>query len=798
VKKTLSKGFVGLLIATILLMAFMPNMIYAEIGLTLEKSHEWVTGDYSYSMADAVGDIDGDGVTEIVTAGYFYNSTLTFNVGEVNVWNWNGTDLSEEHKETFGPDYTLSSDTRFYAVALGNVDNETDTEVVLTGYGKVLGVIEQGMLIITSWNGTTMKREAATYWPLALNKTAFFGLAIGNVDKDNTTEIIAVGYRNTTTIFGTGFHGVITIWNVTENALTLETSAEWLISGDTVWQAVSIEDVDGDEDLEILIVGYFYDNVLNHECAVLRICAWDGSTLNWEASSQWYTYLDTYAYDIAAGDLDSDGTPEIVTIGYQKSDVFYAQLRIWSWDGDILTLRLSVEDGLVGGPFAFTAGKAVAIDDIDNDGGNEIITGVDISWLFWSMPIVRIFSWDGKTLTMEDSKDWEDATNLQDIVTCDVDDDGAVEIITAGYYGPFMAPGIRSELAIWSVSKVASSITVTVSPPSIVIGNQVTISGRVTNETGDTPISNVEVTIESSYEPLPVFITLGTVMTDENGQYTFTWIPPAAGNYIIMASWKGDFEREGASVTTTLKVEKASSMIALALSRYTAKIGDTIVVNGTLYPAKATPITLEYTVPDGTTTTKTVNSNNEGRFSDTFTANQVGEWKVKASWTGDEVHKGTESSPATLTVTKIQSSLSITASPLTLNVGENVTISGTLTPAQTASITVTYTMPNGTSTTRTVLSTSTGTFTDIIRLDKAGTWQVKASWNGNSQYEAAVSAPIAVTAEAVDQMTPIFAMAGLGLGVIALALALVGVYLALKKKAEAPKPPATAQAPPPT
>lgn len=113
-KKTLRKGFVTLLIAAITLMMLMPNIAYAAAGLELEKSHEWVTGNYSYVNGVAAGDIDRDNITEIVTVGYFYNSTLGYRVGEVDIWNWNGTDLTQEHAEYIVP---LSTDTRFYDVA---------------------------------------------------------------------------------------------------------------------------------------------------------------------------------------------------------------------------------------------------------------------------------------------------------------------------------------------------------------------------------------------------------------------------------------------------------------------------------------------------------------------------------------------------------------------------------------------------------------------------------------------------------------------------------------------------------
>ncbi|MEM3769575.1 MAG: FG-GAP-like repeat-containing protein [Candidatus Bathyarchaeia archaeon] len=278
-------------------------------------------------MASAVGGVDGDGATEIVTAGYFYNSTYDIFEGEVNIWHWNGTSLVEKHKKIIDPTYTLSSDTRFYSVALGNVDNEPDTEIVVAGYGNILGIMEQGLLIVLGWNGTSLENKTRIpgYWPLEIEKTEFFDVAIGDVDKDDTVEIIAVGYRNTTS----SFHGVITIWNITETEFTLETSAELRISGDTEWHSVAVDDVDGDGDMEIVITGYFFDKNLGHECAMLRICTWVGSTLNWEAENRWYTYRHTYAFDVAVSDIDADGNKEIVTIGRQfNGETYYVQLRM--------------------------------------------------------------------------------------------------------------------------------------------------------------------------------------------------------------------------------------------------------------------------------------------------------------------------------------------------------------------------------------------------------------------------------------------------------------------------------------
>jgi hypothetical protein len=810
IMKILSKKAVGLLIVAMLLAAFVPNLAYATNSLELEISYEWATDGESYSNSVAAGDIDGDSITEMVTVGYFRNSSTHFYDGELDVWSWNGTDLSSELAEYFHSEYTGSNDTRFNAVALGNVDNETDTEIIVAGQGNFLFVIsitpprvafqEQGLLFVGSWNGSTFTREDFVKWPDDhTQKARFLDLAIGDLDKDNDTEIVAVGAVDTTPGNETDLQGVITIWSMTSSGLNLETSyVKSITGGETIWRAVTIDDVDNDGELEIVIVGDFYDATLNQRCAVIRICTWDGSDLAWETSSQWFTYSDTYATDVAVGDIDSDGIPEIITSGYQRSgESVNAQIRVWTWYEEVLTLKSSVEGGVVEPP-VLTLGTTLAVGDVDDDGKNEIILGVIFYLIFWSKAHIRVFAWEDGTLIVKGSKDWEGASYVQSIVINDVDNDGKTELITAGYSAGLMVIP-TSELAIWSVSKIASSLTLTLSSSTIVIGESVKISGTLTDETGDTPIPNTEITLEYSIEPLPITTYLATVRTNENGEYTFTWEPPRPGNYLIIASWKGNFEHEGTSVTAPLTVEKASSLLAIALSSYAARVGDIIHVNGTLYPAKATQITMEYTLPNGTIIVKTVDSNNAGTFSDTFTADPVGAWNIKASWTGDDTHAGTESLPLLLSVSKIQSALEISASPLTVNLGEEVAISGTLMPGQTTTVTITYTMPNGTVITKNVATSGSGVFTDTIKLNQAGVWQIKASWNGNEQYEASTSVPITVVAQAVDQITPILAMAGLGAGLIALILAAIGVMTLGKKAGKQPTPsPPPTEAPPST
>lgn len=394
------------------------------------------------------------------------------------------------------------------------------------------------------------------------------------------------------------------------------------------------------------------------------------------------------------------------------------------------------------------------------------------------MSTMRIFEWDGQILITEGGQDWTNSSAIKGIVCSDVDDDDICEIVTVGYTAPMMMTP-NSIMAIWSIGKAESQISLELSSEEITLGGQVIISGQLLSG-NSTPIKNAEIRIEFAFEAQK-FQTLTTVETDENGEFSYGWIPSEVGSYTIRAVWNGDFQHEGALNTTTLTVNKAPSVLAISLSSCTAKVGDKINVNGTLYPAQEATITIEYKLPDGTVTTKSVNSNSEGKFSDSFTVDQAGTWQVRAIWEGNDLYAGAESMSATVTVVKKKSEISIAASPLTIDAGETIAINGNLEPGQVVTITLTFTSPNGTIFTEMTQTNSAGAFSYTVKLNQAGVWQITASWNGNEEYDAAISNSVTVMVQALDTFTQIMMFAGVALGIIALIIAAVAMYMTSRK-----------------
>ncbi|MEE8571056.1 MAG: PKD domain-containing protein, partial [Candidatus Bathyarchaeia archaeon] len=131
---------------------------------------------------------------------------------------------------------------------------------------------------------------------------------------------------------------------------------------------------------------------------------------------------------------------------------------------------------------------------------------------------------------------------------------------------------------------------------------------------------------------------------------------------------------------------------------------------------------------------------------DVYIPDTVGIWSVSASWGGDDTHEGASSSSTSFTVKKIyipkiSSSITCSVSPLTLVLGEQVTVTGSLNPLHTdKTITLTFIRPDySTFTKRASARATQGGYSDIFTPDMVGMWSVSASWGGDATHKGASS-----------------------------------------------------------
>jgi peptide/nickel transport system substrate-binding protein len=93
--------------------------------------------------------------------------------------------------------------------------------------------------------------------------------------------------------------------------------------------------------------------------------------------------------------------------------------------------------------------------------------------------------------------------------------------------------------------------------------------------------------------------------------------------------------------------------------------------------------------------------------------------------------------------TKITTTLSCAVSSTQLTIGDSITVSGSIAPAvSSVNITLTYTKPSSSTLNRTITSAANGSYSDCYVPDCVGSWNVKASWNGDDAHEGATSTSV--------------------------------------------------------
>jgi parallel beta-helix repeat protein len=307
----------------------------------------WFWGGNTVVTSIAIGDVDGDGNTEIVTGGHYYDGLR--NVAQVHVWD--GATLVVKKVQT----WYWGGNTTVNCLAVDDVDGDGQKEIV-TGGHYFDGTRTVALLHI--WNGATLEVKKVQSWMWG-GDTTMTCLAIGDLYGDGQKEIVTGGYY---------YDGVrriaqLHIWN----GITLAVGGvqTWYWGGSTEVSSVCIGDVEGDGASEIVTGGYYYDGVRN--VALLHI--WSAS-LSVEHAVPWFWGGDTKALSVAVGDVDGDGKTEVVTGGYYyDGSEKTAQLHVW--DG----ASLRVKDAKTWYSAGNTVVSSMVVGDVNGDSLSEIVTG---------------------------------------------------------------------------------------------------------------------------------------------------------------------------------------------------------------------------------------------------------------------------------------------------------------------------------------------------------------------------------------------------------------------------------------
>lgn len=103
---------------------------------------------------------------------------------------------------------------------------------------------------------------------------------------------------------------------------------------------------------------------------------------------------------------------------------------------------------------------------------------------------------------------------------------------------------------------------------------------------------------------------------------------------------------------------------------------------------------------------------------------------------------------------KQPSSLSLSVSPPSLQVGESVALGGALSPGLTTTVELVYVRPDGFELGKHVATSGAGAFSDAFKPDMPGPWSVKARWPGDADHYACESQPQSFSVELPPEQPP--------------------------------------------
>lgn len=140
-----------------------------------------------------VGDVDSDGIVEIVTGGFTYDGENTN--AQLRIWSWNGEQLLLEKSEEWATDFL----TEIKCVSLGDVDGDSKIDIVTSGgvgsknsFANDTANPTQAQLRVWGWDGANLSLKLCQDWTIGDGVFAW-NVATGDVDCEGVVEIVTVG-----------------------------------------------------------------------------------------------------------------------------------------------------------------------------------------------------------------------------------------------------------------------------------------------------------------------------------------------------------------------------------------------------------------------------------------------------------------------------------------------------------------------------------------------------------------------------------------------------------------------------
>jgi hypothetical protein len=278
-------------------------------ALISQNSTTWFWTSDTSARAVAVGDVNGDGQKEIVTAGY-YNDGLRYNA-QLFVWNASNMALIRNTA------WFWINNTQITSVAIGDVNGDNQQEIV-TGGSYFDGTRWIAQLIV--WNGTSLAAERITTW-YWIGDTEISSVAVANVTGNVGLDIVTGGAY----FDGTRWIAQLIDWNGV--TLVAQKITTWFWTSNTYISSVAVANVTGGTSLDIITGGSFND--LTRDIAQLIV--WNSTTMAAQKITAWYWTSNTYINSLSVANFTGGASLDIITAG-SYNDGLRNNAQIIDWN----------------------------------------------------------------------------------------------------------------------------------------------------------------------------------------------------------------------------------------------------------------------------------------------------------------------------------------------------------------------------------------------------------------------------------------------------------------------------------
>ena len=361
----------------------------------------------SCSTYVALGDLDGDGKPDLVTANSCNNTISVFRNISVS-----GTiDVN-----SFASKVDFATGNSPYYVAIGDLDGDGQLDLAVANYtGSTVSVFRN-----TCVSGVINASSFAAKIDFATG-TNPVTLAIGDLDGDGKPDLVTANQNGNSLslLRNTSASGTI---NSSSFAAGVDLA---MLTGSTP-RSVAIGDLDGDGKPDLAVSNLGVDAV-----SVFRNTSSQGiiNTGSFAAQVNFATPASSFSTCVAIGDLDGDGKPDLAVSNSYSITVASAVsiFRNTSSSGSITTASFAAKVDL----FATTSASSVAFGDLDGDGKPDLV----VTPIYGAVSVCRNVSSSGviTSASFATNVDFTVGNTKLNVVIGDMDGDGRPDIVGTKY-----------------------------------------------------------------------------------------------------------------------------------------------------------------------------------------------------------------------------------------------------------------------------------------------------------------------------------------------------------------------------